>query len=186
VKEYFSEELTAMSKNYGVDYIGIHPMAGKEKFGFDYAESTLFEGKDFIIVKTGETTENALKTIYSLAEDINAGKITEISPMQHDAIIAYTSQLAHVVSSSYVKSRMLAFVDGFCGGSFQDMTRVAELDEDMWTDLFLMNKDNIMAETKQLTDSLTLFYDALNKGDREKLKDLLKNGRERKEHCKIR
>ncbi|MDR0984114.1 MAG: prephenate dehydrogenase [Ruminococcus sp.] len=183
VKEFFSRELNGFFeeilnkndvksesiKNKKITYIGCHPMAGKEKFGFRFSDERLFKGKDFIIAaeEKKENDKTAVETVEQLAKDMGFARITKCTPHHHDKVIAYTSQLAHIVSSCYVKSEILPYVEGYCGGSFQDMTRVATLDKEMWADLFLMNKENIISETELLVKNLTDFVTALKTGDKK-------------------
>jgi prephenate dehydrogenase len=185
VKEVFASEianlkntapdLAEIMEEKNISYIGCHPMAGKEKFGFDYSDDTLFVGKDFIITENGKTNPKAVELIEELAKDMGFTKITKCTPEHHDKVIAYTSQLAHIVSSCYVKSEMLPYVEGYCGGSFQDMTRVATLDKEMWADLFLMNRENIVAETTQLIKNLTHFLVILKTGNKKEIENSFAN-----------
>ena len=105
------------------------------------------------------------------------GKIVECTAEEHDKKIALTSQLAHIVSNAYVKSPEVKACDGFTGGSFQDMTRIAGVDEKIWTELYLENKDFILAELEGLIAHLSVYLDALKKGDAEGLSEALKEGR---------
>jgi prephenate dehydrogenase len=173
VKSVFAEEINGFLKERNIKYIGCHPMAGKEKFGFEFSDDKLFKGKDFIIAVEEKKGNDkiAVAVVRQLAEDMGFERITECTPQHHDKVIAYTSQLAHIVSSCYVKSEVLPYVEGYCGGSFQDMTRVATLDKEMWADLFLMNRENIIAETELLIRNLTDFAMALKSGDKKTIVD---------------
>ena len=126
------------------------------------------------------TDEAALDTVKELAKQMGFGKIVTATPMWHDNMIAYTSQLAHVVSSSYVKDFCMDDALSFSGGSFQDMTRVARLDEDMWTELFLDDADYLTDELDILIGHLQEYADALKSKDAEHLRALLRDGREKK------
>ena len=117
----------------------------------------------------------------NVAKEIGAGKIVVTSPENHDKMIAYTSQLAHIVSSAYVKSPELGLECGFSGGSFQDMTRIATMNEKMWTDLFMQNRENLQYELDTLIANLNKYSEALKKGDADKLRSLIAEGRELKE-----
>jgi prephenate dehydrogenase len=172
VKELFSKEINSFLENNNrenITYIGCHPMAGKENFGYNHSDARLFKGRDFIMTVEERMDKTAVEAVRQLARDMGFGRITECSPEHHDKVIAYTSQLAHIVSSCYVKSPTLPFVDGYCGGSFQDMTRVATLDREMWADLFLMNRENIIDETENLVKSLTNFLETLKSADKMQL-----------------
>ncbi len=181
IKGYITEKCEdALSKN-GVFYVGTHPMAGREFSGFDYSQAEIFEGADFIITKTENTDKKAVKKVAALAEEMGFGEIVYSTPEEHDKIIAYTSQLAHIVSSAYIKSPTLEKQPGFSAGSFLDMTRVAKLNEKMWASLFLMNRKAIKFELDMLIAHLKEFRSAIKYEDEDELIKLLADGRKRKE-----
>ena len=130
-------DLTYRCQKAGVRYVGTHPMAGREKNGYYASIPDLFQNANLIVTPVDGTDEAALDTVKELAKQMGFGKIVTATPMWHDNMIAYTSQLAHVVSSSYVKDFCMDDALSFSGGSFQDMTRVATMDESMWALLFL-------------------------------------------------
>ncbi len=165
----------------GVEFLGCHPMAGREFSGFSYSVDNLFEKASFIITKTDSTKQQVLDTVTKFAYDCGFAKVVVSDTKEHDEIIAYTSQLAHIVSSSYVKSPSLMRQAGFSAGSFKDLTRVAKLNEDMWTPLFMMNKDALVSEIDHIIEHLQEYRDAIGSGDKESLHELLKKGRELKE-----
>jgi len=174
-------DITELALKHSVHYVGTHPMAGKEFSGFNYSDKDLFNGANFIVTPIKDTDTNALNKVIKLAKEIGFGHIINTDPYEHDKIIAYTSQLAHIVSSAYVKSPTLEKEKGFTGGSFQDMTRIATLNEDMWTSLFLLNKENLLFEIDTLIQNLKLYYDIISKNNSDKLRDLLRDGRILKE-----
>lgn len=181
IKGQMSVNLTALAESHGVHYVGTHPMAGKEHFGFEFSDGSLFIGANFIVTPTDETDKNSLLIVETLAKDMGFGKIVESTPFDHDSIIAYTSQLAHVVSSAYVKSPTMQKEVGFSAGSFKDMTRIATLNESMWTSLFLSNKDCLVFEIDELIKNLTEYRNAIESNNAEVLQQLLKDGRILKE-----
>ena len=160
-----------------ITFIGCHPMAGREFSGYQYSLETLFDRASFIITPDDKTPQNDFETVKKLALQIGFKEIIISSPKEHDKTIAYTSQLAHIASNAYVKSPTLKSEYGFTGGSFQDLTRVAKLDENMWTDLFMMNKENLTNELGAYIKSLKKYYEALKNNDEDTLKSLLKEGR---------
>jgi prephenate dehydrogenase len=170
------------SRRADIRYIGCHPMAGKEQSGYAASDGNLFAGRSFIVTVTAGTDPFALHTAKDIAERSGFAHTVETSPENHDRIIALTSQLAHVVSSAYIKSPTARDADGFTAGSFQDMTRVALLNEEMWTELFLLNGDNLIFEINNLIWKLGEYRDALRDGDAGRLCALLKDGRETKEN----
>ena len=181
IKGQMSVNLTELAENHGVHYVGTHPMAGKEHFGFEFSDGSLFIGANFIVTPTDKTDKNSLLVVETLAKQMGFGKIVESTPFDHDSIIAYTSQLAHVVSSAYVKSPTMQKEVGFSAGSFKDMTRIATLNESMWTSLFLANKDCLVFEIDELIKNLSEYRDAIKNNDSVTLEKLLKDGRILKE-----
>ena len=165
----------------GVNFLGCHPMAGREFSGFAYSVDNLFEKASFIMTPTDRTPMRVVQDISRLAYNIGFAKVVVSNVEEHDSVIAFTSQLAHVVSSSYVKSPSLLKQAGFSAGSFKDLTRVAKLNEDMWTELFLMNRGPLVDEIEHIIARLTEYRDAIANNDAQKLHDLLKEGRELKE-----
>lgn len=165
----------------GVSFVGCHPMAGREFSGFEHALDNLFEKASFIMTPTDNTPMAAVRKVHDLAYSIGFAKVVMASPEEHDSVIAFTSQLAHVVSSAYVKSPSLMKQSGFSAGSFRDLTRVAKLNEDMWTSLFMLNKAPLLAEIEHIIGCLEDYHKAISEGDRARLTELLREGRILKE-----
>lgn len=180
VKRNICSELCALAETYGFSYIGGHPMAGKERSGFVNASDDLFVGASMILTPDQHTEITQLEQIKALFTDIGFATLTFTSPEEHDSIIAYTSQLAHITSSAFVKSPTAQQHRGFSAGSFKDLTRVARLDENMWTELFLSNRDNLTKELEILIANLEEYLTALKNNDDETLRRLLKDGKEKK------
>ena len=172
--------------DHGIHYVGTHPMAGKETAGFANSEVDMYKNASYIITPTELTDPEARKTLEALARSIGFTRIEVTDPQRHDTIISYTSQLAHVVSSAYIKSPTSALTLGFTAGSFQDMTRVAKLDPDMWTSLFHMNKGPLLREINTLLHNLTVFRDALQEDDLSQVRGLLDQGRLLREEVLLR
>ena len=181
VKKYIEDEIEDIILNNGLNFVGTHPMAGREFSGLAYSDEKIFEGASFIIAKTQKTSDLALEKVKKLALGIGFGRVVETDPIEHDRIIAYTSQLAHVISNAYVKSPELSKHRGFSAGSFQDLTRVAKLNETMWSRLFMLNKEDLLLEMDILINNLNQYKDALENEDEDSLKELLRKGRELKE-----
>jgi len=181
IKGEFSNRMKKIAEENCIRYIGIHPMAGKEFGGYYNSTSDLFIKANFIIAPFDDADRDDVELLKSLAKELGAGKIVETTPENHDKMIAYTSQLAHIVSSAYVKSPELGLECGFSGGSFQDMTRIATMNEKMWTDLFMQNRENLQFELDILIENLNKYSDALRKGDSERMCALIAEGRELKE-----
>lgn len=181
VKRMMVEALAPIAADYGFSYIGGHPMAGRERGGFTSSTDSLFVGASMILTPDDHTDMPLLDTLKSFFLDVGFAGLTFSTPEEHDRIIAYTSQLAHIASSSYIKSPEAQRRRGFSAGSFQDMTRVAHLDEDMWTELFLADADYLTGELDLLIGHLQEYAAALKARDAQTLHDLLKDGREKKD-----
>lgn len=177
-------EAAICSKYRNFSYVGLHPMAGKEISGIEAACDYLFNHASMVIAVNENTDKSALALMEKLAADMGFGRIVECSAEVHDRKIAYTSQLAHVVSNAYVKDEDLACCLGFTGGSFQDMTRIAGVDENVWTELYIANKDNLSQKISSLIDSLGRIKQAVEDGNAGKLSEILAEGRKLYENCK--
>ena len=181
IKGALVEHVIELAAEYGQRYVGMHPMAGKERFGYPFSEGSLFLGANCIITPIPQTSKEAVCILEQLVHDLGFAHIVETTPEGHDAMIAYTSQLAHVVSSAYVKSPTLEQENGYSGGSFQDMTRTATLNEEMWASLFLENRKPLLFELNTLIENLQAYRDAIDRDDYTTLVELLRDGRIRKE-----
>ncbi|MGN0676028.1 MAG: prephenate dehydrogenase, partial [Oscillospiraceae bacterium] len=184
IKKEVVDRVTPVLDKYGVTFIGTHPMAGREFSGFEYSLDNLFDEASFIITPSQSIPQAKLNLLEDFAYSIHFKKVVFASPEEHDQIIAFTSQLAHIVSNAYIKSPTHQKQLGFSAGSFQDLTRVAKLNEVMWTPLFMLNKEPLCFEIDYIIDRLTEYRDALVKDDSERLKELLKEGRILKEQTK--
>lgn len=180
VKRSVCEQLAPIAKEYGFAYIGGHPMAGRERGGYVHSSEELFTNASMILTPDQNTDMLMLETLKAFFTDIGFAGLTFSTPDEHDRIIAYTSQLAHLVSSAYIKSPEAQRRRGFSAGSFRDMTRVAHLDEAMWTELFMDDADYLTEQLEILIDHLNEYRAALTARDAEKLQQLLKEGREKK------
>lgn len=180
VKRVVVEALGPIAEQHGFAYIGGHPMAGKERGGFTASSEDLYAGASMILTPDKRTDMQLLETLKAFFLDVGFAGLTFSDPEEHDRIIAFTSQLAHITSSAYVKSPEAQRRRGFSAGSFQDMTRVARLDENMWTELFLDDADYLVKELDILIENLTAYSNALKSGDAERVRALLKEGRELK------
>ena len=156
-------------------------MAGKGVSGVESSCEHLFDGASMIIAENGRTDKNAVRELEALFGKLGFSRIVRCSAEYHDKKIAYTSQLAHIVSNAYVKSETADGYAGFTGGSFQDMTRIAGVDEKVWTRLYFLNRQNIAEELRGLICRLQEYESALVSGNEEELARLLREGRLRKE-----
>ncbi len=180
-KEQVCNACFALSDQYGFPFVGGHPMAGTHNSGFGYSQSNLFDGAPMVIVPKVFDDIRLLDRVQTLLKPLRFGRFSVTTAREHDKIIAFTSQLAHVVSNAYMKSPTATEHHGFSAGSYRDLTRVAWLNPDMWAELFLENRDNLIFELDTIIASLGQYRQALAQGDFPTLRQLLQEGKERKE-----
>ena len=176
VKRIVCDPLFSLAEENGFTFIGTHPMAGIEFSGFEYSKNSLFENASVIMIPNPGTDIAVTHSIKSLFLEIGFASVQISTPSTHDKIIACTSQMAHIVSSAYVKSPTAAEHKGFSAGSFADMTRVAKLNPVMWTELFLANSDYLVEELDGFIERLNSYRTAISGGDGERLLELLEEG----------
>ena len=180
IKTAICEEMVSLSHEFGFIFVGGHPMAGKERNGFDVSDAHLFRGASYILVPCGAPQE-AVDTVRQLAFSMGFGSVTLATPTHHDRMIAYTSQLPHVLACAYVLSPSCEQHVGFSAGSYHDVSRVARINEVMWTELFLENREPLLAELDLLLDNLKDFRDAIHREDGDTLRRIMKQSRLTKE-----
>ena len=181
VKGAVCPKVESVAKTAKWIYVGGHPMAGKERSGYANSDADLYKGASMIFTPFAFTPSAAVERLKAIFAEIGFARFVVTDPARHDEMIAYTSQLAHVVSSAYVRDPLAAKHLGFSAGSFQDMTRVATVDPDIWTDLFLSNKDSLDAVLSRLIERLGQYRDAIREEDAATLHALLAEGRAAKE-----
>ncbi|MBE6735883.1 MAG: prephenate dehydrogenase [Ruminococcaceae bacterium] len=180
VKRYIYKHIAPIAQEKGFLYVGGHPMAGKEVSGFANSDRELYRDASMILCPDETADDESIDTLKAFFLSLGFGEIVFSTPEEHDRIIAYTSQLAHAASSAYIKSPTSRQRMGFTAGSYKDMTRVARLDPEMWTQLFMVNRDHMIDELQELVDNLTGYLDALKADDPAQLKKLLEEGRDLK------
>ena len=170
-----------LAERCGFTYIGGHPMAGTHNSGYKYARANLYHGAPMVLVPPVFDDIELLSRTKELLAPAGFGSFSVTTAEKHDAMIAFTSQLAHVVSNAYIKSPTAGIHKGFSAGSYKDMTRVAWLNPGMWAELFLENKDYLLSELDILITSLNEYKTAMEADDLDGLIKLLDDGRKRKE-----
>ena len=181
IKQKICAEAFALAHKHGFHYLGGHPMAGTHKIGFKYSRANMFKEAAMILVPQENEKKELIEKAQELLAPLGFGRFTLTTPLEHDQMIAFTSQLAHVVSNAYIKSPTAAKHKGFSAGSYKDLTRVAWLNEVMWAELFLDNKTALLNEIVWLEGALEKYRQALLAEDREALENLLREGRLAKE-----
>lgn len=179
VKEAVCARAFELARVNGFAFVGTHPMAGTQFSGFAHARADLFRGAPMVLVPP-ETDDarrlTLLDRVHTLLAPVGFGSFSVTSPEEHDRVIAFTSQLAHVVSNAYVKSPTARAHHGFSAGSYRDLTRVAHLNPGMWAELMMDDAKNLSQEIASLIEALDAYRLALDAGDRDRLRMLLAEG----------
>ena len=170
-----------IAEEYGFTYLGGHPMAGTHKSGFKYARANLFHNAPMVIVPPSFDDIELLDRVKTLLAPVGFGCISVTTAEKHDELIAFTSQMPHIISNAYIKSPTAAAHKGFSAGSYKDLTRVAWLNPKLWAELFLENRDCILNELDWFIAALEQYRDAVKNDDFETVEKLLDDGRRRKE-----
>ena len=171
----------AVCKDKGIFFIGGHPMAGRERNGYDYSTEDLFFNRSYIFTETANSDKETLNKLSQMALDIGCSDVTITSPEYHDKMIAYTSQIPHILAGAYMNSPTSATHKGYSAGSYHDVSRVASVDENLWSQLFLANKDNLLYEIDILIRNLQDYKEAVARNDQSRLSGIIKTGRILKE-----
>lgn len=180
-KEKVCASVFPLAKQYGFSFLGGHPMAGTHFSGFKYSRADLFDGAPMVLVPPAFDDIRLLDRAKKLLEPVGFGRVSITSAQEHDKRIAFTSQMAHIISNAYIKSPTARQHDGFSAGSYKDLTRVAWMNAPMWSELFLENSDFMLRELDCLVENLLQYRAALAAGDGETLTALLEDGKRRKE-----
>lgn len=156
-----------------VELMSIHPMCGRESKGIDHADPRIFDAANFILIPKDSNTASSIVKVSSLAKDLGCKNISVLSPKEHDEMIAFLSQLTHVIAVSLMDTHENEHLVEYTGDSFRDLTRIASINEDMWSELFLLNKDVLLDEIRQFRNSLDSFASALENEDEKTMKDMM-------------
>lgn len=181
IKEEICARSFPLAEQYGFTFIGGHPMAGSHFSGFRYSRATLFRGAPMVLVPPRFDEMALLQRAKDALEPCGFGSFSVTTAKEHDKMIAFTSQMPHILSNAYIKSPTALGHKGFSAGSYKDLTRVAWLNAPMWAELFLENKENVLFELDTYLDSLQKYRDALAREDETALTALLEEGKKRKE-----
>lgn len=184
VKSSFVKEATKLA--LPATYCSAHPMAGKEKIGIKFADETIFIGANYLITPLEDTPQFAIKMLEKIGEELGFAKISIVSPLVHDNMIGFTSQLTHAIAVSLVNSDHDEQTGNFIGDSYRDLTRIAMINENLWSELFLENKDFLLNHINQFEIELERLKEALKKNDKEELKKIFvqsTNIRKKMEKC---
>lgn len=169
------------NENFDFFFIGAHPMAGREVSGYDNSLANLFDEASFICTPYEDTPRNKTDALVGLAQEMGFARTVVTTPEHHDEMIAFTSQIAHVLACSYVLSPLAPSHAGYSAGSYRDVSRVARINADMWTELFIDNKDALVREIDDLVSNLMKFKYCIVNEDADALHDLMEKGNKIKE-----
>ncbi len=181
VKEAICSRGFLLAERYGFTFVGGHPMAGSHFSGFKYSRSNLFQGAPMVLVPPRYDDPVLLSRVKDALSPCNFGSFSVTTASEHDKMIAFTSQIPHIVSNAYIKSPTASQHKGFSAGSYKDLTRVAWLNPHMWAELFLSNQENVLYELDTYIESLTKYRNAIAQNDETALISLLDEGRKIKE-----
>lgn len=170
-----------LAEEYGFTFVGGHPMGGTKDSGYKFSKGDMFYGCPMVVVPPRYDDIELYSRIKELLAPLKFGRYSITTAEDHDSMIAFTSQLSHVIASSYIKSPSAERQGGFAGGTYRDMTRVAYLNAPMWSEIFISNKDCLLAEIDSLIDNMSKYREAISEEDVDGLRELLAEGSRRKE-----
>ena len=165
-----------------VEFIPAHPMAGKEVYGVENADEKIFENANYIITPTKKNTDKGIAFATKIGEDLNFRKISLLTPKEHDEMIAFLSQLTHCIAVALMTCKDSQDLVNYTGDSFRDLTRIANINENMWTELFMMNKSALLKEMDSFINCMTILRNFINNGNEEKIKNMMRLSTERRSY----
>ena len=163
-----------------VEFIAAHPMAGRERSGVEYADPSVFEGANYIVVPTEKNTGLAIETCKYLGQVLGFGKISELTPEKHDRMIAFLSQLTHCIAVSLMNAGEDEGLVRYTGDSFRDLTRIAKINDEMWSELFLINREPLLAEMEKFRQAFDALERSIREGDRDAMRQMMRLSTERR------
>ncbi len=163
-----------------VEFISAHPMAGRERSGVEYADPGVFRGANYIVTPTEKNTKEAIELCRSLGEELGFARISELSPREHDEMIAFLSQLTHIIAVTLMTCNSKPDMEKYTGDSFRDLTRIAKINDAMWSELFLANKEALLYQMDEFHEEFMRFREMLEAGDREGMRDVMRESTKRR------
>ena len=164
----------------GVEFISAHPMAGREKSGVDFSNAEVFRGANYIVVPTEKNTQMGINVCKLLGEALGFSKISELSIEDHDEMIAFLSQLTHCIAVVLMNSNEKQGLEKYTGDSFRDLTRIAKINEVMWSELFSLNRDALLKEMEKYRNTFERLYNCVKNNDREEMRSMMRISSERR------
>ena len=166
----------------GTEFVGAHPMAGREVSGVTNASPDLFCGANFIVTPTPANTEEAIRLCEDLGRELGSGTVSRLSPAEHDEMIGFLSQLTHCIAVTLMSCKESRHLVDYTGDSFRDLTRIAKINENMWSELFLMNRDELLSQMDLFLEHFTILRNALERGDAETMNSMMRLSTERRRY----
>lgn len=157
-----------------VEFIAAHPMAGRERSGVEYSDPAVFRGANYILTPTEKNSEGAIRLCKELGEVLGFARISVLSPEEHDRMIAFLSQLTHIIAVSLMNCNSDEGLERYTGDSFRDLTRIAKINDLMWSELFMLNKDALIEEIDAFSDELALFREMLINDDKDGMREKMR------------
>ncbi len=181
VKNGIVEQIQALLPQ-GMEFVGAHPMAGREVSGVQNATPDLFRGANYIVTPTSKNTEAGIQRCKALGEAIGVGSISCLSPKEHDEMIGFLSQLTHCIAVALMTCKESRHLVDYTGDSFRDLTRIAKINENMWTELFLWNREELLEQMDLFVNHFSTLRDALKNGDEETMKSMMRLSTQRRKY----
>ena len=163
-----------------LEFVGAHPMAGREVYGVENSDCRIFEGANYIVTPTDANTEEAVKACEDLGRALGFGCISRLSPEMHDEMIGFLSQLTHCIAVALMNSKESSHLAEFTGDSFRDLTRIAKINDGMWSELFMLNRDELLSQMDLFAGKFGELRDALAEGDVDKMREMMRISTERR------
>lgn len=179
VKNGLVQEIQSVLRK-DVEFISCHPMAGRESSGFKFSDDNVFKGANFIITPLPQNTQNAIETASCLGSLLGFGKISQLSVSEHDKMIAFLSQLTHCIAITLMNCNNTPNLEAFTGDSFRDLTRIAKINDEMWSELFIWNKNELVDQIDNFIDHFESLKELIISEDKERLRELMQNSTQRR------
>lgn len=158
-----------------VEFIAAHPMAGRERSGVEYSDAKVFQGANYIVTPTEKNTPDAVALCKQLGEELGFARITELTPQKHDEMIAFLSQLTHCIAVVLMNCNTTPNMEAYTGDSFRDLTRIAKINDEMWSELFLWNREELLRQMDAFSQTFEELRQFLSDGDRESMRQMMRN-----------
>lgn len=179
VKNGLVQEIQSVLRK-DIEFIACHPMAGRERSGFAFSDDNVFKGANFIITPVPQNTQNAIETAHSLGSLLGFEKISQLSVAEHDKMIAFLSQLTHCIAITLMNCNNTPDLESFTGDSFRDLTRIAKINDEMWSELFIWNKNELIDQIDNFIDHFEILKELILNEDKEHLRELMQNSTQRR------